>query len=96
MFKDSEIRAATIAPKVLKYVQDDPEKAYPTAIANRMNADGENTNNMQVKHALEFLVTEGHIIALEPKKRSEGRPLLLYAITLRGIYHLASYGLSKV
>lgn len=95
MYKESEIRAATIAPKVLQLVHDDPDNAYPTAIAERMNTQGEQTNNVQVKYALVFLIAEGHVVALEPKKQSRGQPRQLHAITLRGIYHLASYRLSK-
>jgi hypothetical protein len=96
MYKESEIRAATIAPKVLQLVHEDPNKAYQTAIAERMNAQGEQTNNVQVKYALDFLITEGHVVALPPTKATKGGPSrLMHGITLRGIYHLASYALSK-
>lgn len=95
MFKNAEMRAGELAPKVLQLVQEDPKKAYPGSISKRLKARGERTHGIEVKNSMEFLKTEGMLIALPPVKINQGQPCQMYMLTPKGKFHLASLVLAN-
>lgn len=84
--KTAQIRAAQLAPQILKLVVSEPEKAYPTSLTDRLKAQGVKTNTIEVRRALDFLNDLDLLTALPVAvaRNSGERPRRMYAPTLRG------------
>lgn len=91
MYNDSQVKAAELAPHVLKAVKEDEENAYAYSITKRLEAAGTKTNGVLVKSALNFLAEEGFLSTLPPTKgkKKGARERHMFALTLKGHFQLS-------